>query len=276
MISERFPKLLEKSRLFEFQHTKLIENNTINNKLLDILINYFITYITYFDLSDEFVSNKHMEFLSEYQVHLKEFKKTGRYPSQYIDNIKKERVDYDIPLLCSTFLSYHRYHIFETLYDKINIKKNESIGVIGVGSGIELMVLNDWSNNIFAYDLDIGTFIQTTFPDVNFYEKHFSYEPEKSYDKIILIELLEHLEDYESLLIHVMKSLKSNGRIHFTTAVNIPQFDHLYNFELNDKNLESCILNNGFEIEYKLDLPHNYIVNVDAYNCYYIIRRSNL
>ena len=276
MISERFPKLLEKFRLFEVQHTKFIENNTINNKLLDILINYFITYITYFDLSDEFVLNKHMEFLIEYQVHLKEFEKTGRYPSQYIDNIKKERIDYDIPLLCSTFLSYPRYHIFETLYDKINIKKNESIGVIGVGSGIELIVLNNWSNNIFAYDLDIGTFIQTTFPDVNFFEKHFSYEPKKSYDKIILIELLEHLEDYENLLIHVMKSLKPNGRIHFTTAVNVPQFDHLYNFELNDKNLESCILNNGFEIEYKLDLPHNYLVNVAAYNCYYIIRRSKL
>ena len=275
MIAKRFQKLLENSRLFELQYTKLVENNTIDNIVLDLLINYFVTYINYFDLSDELVSDKHMEFLSEYKIHLREFEKTGKYPCQIKNYSSKERIDYDIPLLCSTFLSYHRYSIFETLYNKINVKDNESVVVIGVGSGIELKMVNDKSKNIFAYDLEIGTFIKSAFPDVHFFEKHFSYEPKKTYDKIILIELLEHLENYKHLLFEVMKSLKPGGRIHFTTAVNIPQFDHLHNFELNDSNLENCILNNGFEIEYKLDLPHNYKMNVVAYNCYYIIKKTN-
>jgi SAM-dependent methyltransferase len=275
MVALRFNKLLQKSRLFELQHTKLIENNTINEKVLNLLINYFIAYVEYFDLSDELISDKHMEFLNEYKIHLREFEKHGMYPYENNDYSWKKRIDYDIPLLCSTFLAYHRYLIFETLYEKINATDDESILVIGVGCGIELKIVNDKCKNIFAYDLEIGEFIKTAFPSVNFTEKHFCYEPEKSFDKIILIELLEHLEHYKHLLVEVMRALKPSGRIHFTTAVNIPQFDHLHNFELNDKDLESCILNNGFEIEYKLDLPHNYKVNVVAYNCYYIIKKTN-
>jgi len=271
----RFTNMLESSRLFEVQHTKLLENNDIDDKVLDLLTSYFVSYIDYFKLTDEFVADKHMEFLNEYKIHLREFEKTGKYPYDEKLNSTKERVDYDIPLLCSTFLSYHRYRIFETLYNKINVNNNESVLVVGVGPGIELAILKDKSKNIFAYDTDIGDFIKTTFPDVHFFEKYFSYEPGKSYDRIMLIELLEHLEDPEFLLTEAMKSLSPDGRIHFTTAVNIPQFDHLYNFELNDKGLEKCIADNGFEIEYKLDLPHNYLVNVAAYNCYYIIKKND-
>lgn len=271
----RFNELIESSRLFDIQHTKLLEHNNIDAKVLEIITNYFVSYISYFNLSNEQVVDKHTKFLTEYNSHLKEFKKTNQYPSQNQIIVKKERLDYDLVLLCSAFLSYHRYCIIETLYRKINVQVNQSILVVGVGPGIELALLNHKSKNIFAYDTDIGIFIKNTFPEVSFFEKYFVYEPEKLYDYILLIELLEHLEDPEYLLTEAMRSLQDNGRIHFTTAVNIPQFDHLYNFKLNDENLEKWILNNGFKIEYKWDIPHNYLVNVNAYNCYYIIKKNN-
>ena len=271
----RFKKILESSRFFDIQYTELLENNTIDNKILGILTDYFVSYISYFNLSDEQISDKHIEFLNEYRLHLREFEKTHKIPYQNKTNSKKERLDYDIPLLCSSFLTYHRYCIFETLYNKINAGLNQSVLVIGVGPGIELAILKDKSKNISAYDTDIAAFIKTTFPEVHFSEKHFVYEPDKLYDKILLIEMLEHLENPGILLTDVMKSLKPHGRIHFTTAVNIPQFDHVYNFELNDKNIENWIAKNDFEIEYKLDIPHNYTIKVNAYNCYYIIKKIN-
>ncbi len=269
----RFKKILESSRFFEIQYTKLLENNTIDNKILGILTDYFVSYISYFNLSDEQISDKHIEFLNEYRLHLREFEKTQKFPYQNKRNSKKERLDYDIPLLCSSFLTYHRYCIFETLYNKINAGLNQSVLVIGVGPGIELAILKDKSEDISAYDTDIAAFIKKTFPEVYFSEKRFVYEPNKLYDKILLIELLEHLGNPGILLTDVMKSLKPHGRIHFTTAVNIPQFDHVYNFELNDKNIENRIAKNDFEIEYKLDIPHNYTIKVNAYNCYYIIKK---
>lgn len=275
MNNPRFKKMLESFRFFDVQHAKLLENNSIDNKVYEILINHFISYINYFDLSDEEIFDKQMEFLNEYKLHLREFEKTNKLPCQNKVNSTKNRLDYDIPLLCSTFLSYHRYRIFETLNNKINIGHNQSVLVIGVGPGIELAILQDKSDNISAYDTDISAFIKKTFPEFHLSEKHFMYEPDKLYDKIILIELLEHLENPENLLIDAMKSLKSNGRIHFTTAVNIPQFDHLYNFKLNDINIIKWIVKNGFKIESKLDIPHNYPISVNAYNCYYVIKKIN-
>ena len=46
----------------------------------------------------------------------------------------------------------------------------------------------------------------------------------------------------------------------------------MYNFELNDENIENWVVKNDFEIEYKLDIPHNNTIKVNAYNCYCIIK----
>ncbi len=270
----RFKKLLENYRFFDIHYSKLLENPSIDYKLLGILISNFVSYVNYYNLSDEQIYDKHMFFLNEYNMHLKEFEKTNKYPYQTRVSFRKKRIDYDISLLCSAFLTHHRYCIFKTLYNRINARRDQSVVIIGIGPGIELSILKDKSDNIFAYDTDISKFIRDAYPKVYFFKNDFVHENNKMYDKIVLIELLEHLKDPSNLLTAAMRSLKSNGRIHFTTAVNIPQFDHLYNFELNDSNLEKWILSNNFEIVYKLDIPHNYLINTNTYNCYYIIKRA--
>jgi len=244
----------------------------VNEHVLKTLTDYFFSYLDFYGLSDEKASEIHMSFLAEYHNHLIEFSKTLNYPYQNNIFLEKERLAYDIPLLCSSFLSYHRYLIFETLYSRINIEQGQKVLVIGVGPGIELAFLNPKLADIFAYDKDISSFIIKKFPSVVFNSKLFRYDSNHSFDKIILIELLEHLENPHQLLLDAIKSLTKNGRIHFTTAVNIPQFDHLYNFMLNDVRLENFITEHDCEIEYKLDIPHPYKVKVDAYNCYYIIK----
>ena len=71
-----------------------------------------------------------------------------------------------------------------------------------------------------------------------------------------------------------MNSLIPGSRIHFTTAVNISQFYHLVNFKLNDNDFEEQILKANFEIEFRLEIPHNYPMQVEAYNGYYIINKK--
>ena len=71
-----------------------------------------------------------------------------------------------------------------------------------------------------------------------------------------------------------MNSLIPGSRIYFTTAVNISQFDHLVNFKLNDNDFEQQILKANFEIEFRLEIPHNYPMQAEAYNGYYIINKK--
>jgi hypothetical protein len=271
-VHPRLKTILENDRFFDVQFSKLIEQNEINNNILEILINHFVNYIEYFNLSDQEICKIHLEFLTEYRTHLKEFEKSNTYPFQSNIKIFKERINYDISLLCSSFLTYQRYKIVETLFNNINIHEHQNVLSVGIGPAIEIAALQNKTKNIYAYDTSISEFVKNTFSDFQFFEKEFTYESNKLYDYILLIEILEHLENPFQLLYFSMQSLKPDGRIHFTTAVNVPQFDHLYNFDLNDKEIENCLLNNNFEIELKLNIPHNYSLNVEAFSCYYIIK----
>lgn len=275
MISEkRLNQFLNTSRLFGFQFQELTENHEVNAAVINILLEHFFAYKNYNGLSDQQISDIHMNFLIEYNKHLNEFAKTGKYPFQHNYTQIKDRLSYDIPLLCSSFLSKQRYTIFETLYNKLNSITGKDILVVGVGPGIELALLNHELNNINAYDLNISTFITDRFHSSKFTKGLFNYTPLKTYDIVLLIEILEHLENPFQLLSDSIKSLSKDGAIHFTTAVNVPQFDHLYNFSVNDETLENFIRENNCKIEYKSAIPHNYKVNIEAFNCYYVIKKQ--
>ncbi|MFQ3676004.1 MAG: hypothetical protein SNJ64_05630 [Endomicrobiia bacterium] len=90
----------------------------------------------------------------------------------------------------------------------------------------------------------------------------------------MLIEILEHLENPQKLLSDAIKSLSSTGFLHFTISVNIPQFDHIINFELNDPRILNWVNESGGEIVYQEEIAHNYQSKTEAYNCYYIVKKK--
>lgn len=130
--------------------------------------------------------------------------------------------------------------------------------VVGVGSGLELVLLRNKFKNIDAYDLSISDFCKDKFSDLNLYEKKFSPRFRLKYDAIYAIELLEHLECPYEILSNFSQSLKKNGRLIVTTIRNVPQFDHLYNFS-NEYEFEKNVKNLGFDILQKEVTKHNYV-----------------
>ncbi|MEO1438388.1 MAG: hypothetical protein AAFV80_22805, partial [Bacteroidota bacterium] len=105
-------------------------------------------------------------------------------------------------------------------------------------------------------------------------EELFTFTPGVNFDHLYMIELLEHLSDPFSLLSEAMNTISDKGTISFTTAINIPQFDHLYNFEVADKKLEQFIHEKGFHLATKVYIPHENLKGLEAANCYYEIKRG--
>jgi 2-polyprenyl-3-methyl-5-hydroxy-6-metoxy-1,4-benzoquinol methylase len=81
---------------------------------------------------------------------------------------------------------------------------------------------------------------------------------EIKYDAILLIEVLEHLAKPQSLVSQAAKSLTEYGRMFLTTAIDIPQFDHLYNFIPGE--IINMLGSNGLQVDSIVEVCH--IVNL--------------
>jgi len=214
----RFQKLIQGNRFFEVQHDSLIEQHDVDQSVLRALIDYFFCYVDHHSLTNDDIYEKHLAFLHEYSAHVKLFAESNAYPHESGIVITKSRIDYDVPLLCSTFLSYPRYCIFETFVRRCNTGLTDGVLVIGVSTGLELFLLQEKASNILAFDTQIGNFARQQFPNVAFSESPFSFNPHQQFKNIVMIELLEHLAEPIVLLVDAMKSLRVGGSIHFTTV----------------------------------------------------------
>jgi 2-polyprenyl-3-methyl-5-hydroxy-6-metoxy-1,4-benzoquinol methylase len=134
---------------------------------------------------------------------------------------------------------------------------------IGCGPGIEIELVKGKTQSLTAYDLDIDPFLSHAHPSVDFCNTFFDGSGDARYDTIYLIEILEHLSDPLALLESCKKVLAPNGRLHLTTATNLPQFDHRYNFEPSH------------ETRFKEDIEHAYMTtDIEARNRYYVLGSS--
>ena len=120
--------------------------------------------------------------------------------------------------------------------------------------------MKDRYKSIDAYDIELDKFCFSNHGEVNFYEMEFKGSAVKKYNDVYIIELLEHVNKPYALLKDVGDSITSEGRIIITLAVNIPQFDHIINFD--DKELfRKKIDELGLYIEYEKMIEHQYIMN---------------
>ena len=191
-------------------------------------------------------------FQSQYSKDLESFNTVRDYRSVVRDQFSISREDYDIALILSVMVSVPRCKIMQAI---ANFTPDEDLLVVGVGSGLELSFLKE-GRNFHAYDLALSEFVQCRFPYVSFHTEEYVSADEK-YSAFLAIELLEHIEDPYPLLGVLLDSLVPGGHGMFTTCLNLPQFDHLYNFE-DEREVEAFINAHGCRLVDKTTLPHRY------------------
>lgn len=203
----------------------------------------------------------------------KVFESKGEYSfKNYSDVVNIDREIYNLSLLISFVVANHRYEILDELkqFLKMEVQTPKTILSVGVGTGYEMKVMRDylpqWS--IEAYDVsaesisyarDLLKFYNCS--DQGLLESHFPLEEKagvgafkSKFGKIVLCEVLEHLENPEQAIKNLAEALHPAGRIFLTMAVNIAQEDHIYLYASADQAREQ-VLRSGLQIEKELVTP---------------------
>ena len=264
-------KFIENIRLFSI----LVEGVRFHNiELKKYLAAYINKYIKFKNLSAKDLESNYESFLEQYLNDIKYFLETKKYPAispEYAHKVN--RTQYDIALLLSTLLSQHRFDLMHEVWRCAN--EYDKGLVIGCGIGLEIELIKHKYKELDAYDLSVDSFCYQTHPKVNFYEEEFLGQKEKIYNDIYIIELLEHVKEPYNLLKDALKVLNISGRIIITLAIDIPQFDHVYNFNNLDQ-FNSAINDLGLYVEYDHFVEHKSLLNKlkTSSNIFMILRRK--
>jgi 2-polyprenyl-3-methyl-5-hydroxy-6-metoxy-1,4-benzoquinol methylase len=247
---------LSEVRLFEILYEDV---NFYDEDVHHILLNYINKYIKFKNISKQEFNFHYENFLKQYSKDIKAYLTSNIYPAvQNGITYNITRVEYDVTLLLSTILTQHRYDIMSEIYKQLN--PNSNALVIGSGIGIELELIKESYKKIAAYDVEIDEFCNYSHVNVNFNENEFRGHSNIEYNDIYIIELLEHIPKPYDLIAKAQRRLTINGRILITLAVNIPQFDHIINFDNFDNFLKNIKKMNLY-IEYKKEIKHKSIVS---------------
>lgn len=269
-------QLVTENRLISSLYEQMVASPHYDKQLHAILEEYTMAYLVEKSGEHRVFDEIYFNFIRSYNKDMKTFVKTRKYPLE--TSASKEtlsRYEYDIILLFSCLFSEHRFRIMQLINEQSSIA-NCGL-VIGCGPGLEIELVKKNIQKLYAYDLSINEFLLTKHPTVHFKEAYFKGEDDNiRYDSIYLIELLEHLSEPYVLLQQCQKVLSENGRIFLTTATNIPQFDHLYNFEASHQDFEKKIQNMGLSIAFVEDIPHKFItLDIGAKNRFYILVKAS-
>lgn len=273
-----FEGLLKASRKLELEYELATTNASESAaRVMSAAANFLEGYAAFNHITQETALDSYLRTNHRYVHDIQMFIATGRYPLE-IDSKQWDidRTDYDLSLILSILMAPHRRAIME------EIGKTSALGrplVIGVGSGIELGFIHA-ADGGDAYDLYINGYARQAYPQWNFHEE--LYRPSgHRYEAIYAIELIEHLAEPYAFVADCHESLKPGGRVITTTASNVPQFDHRYNF-VSDEDFERQVDALGFELESKRVITHEYgLMNIrasnvfSARNVFYVFRKKN-
>jgi hypothetical protein len=261
-------------RRLRIDYKKLLNHSSANKKLINTVNNYLKDYSDYYNLRPVEILQYYNDFSTRYYSDIKNFKLNGKYPFQLGLNNPINRISYNIFLILSIVVCIHRHRIMVNLI-KYSEGMKGKILIIGLGSGVELEFLSaiDSCMEIDAYDINVDNFVKDRFNKIfNIKENKFMGK-DGFYDYIIAIELLEHLEKPYDFLSMCYNSLNEKGYMVTTTATDVPQFDHLYNFK-NDNEFDENIKAIGFTISAKENISHNYMIkNIDAKNTWCVLNK---
>lgn len=275
--TEFFKGLLGTSRKleleYEFAAAKASESEA---RVLSAAEKYLEDYAAFNHISRETALESYLKTNHRYVRDIQTFIATGKYPLE-IDPQPWElgRTDYDLSLIISILMAPHRCVIMEEIA-KVSFPGRPL--VIGVGSGVELGFIHAPEEGD-AYDLYINSYARQAYPQWNFHEEWF-HPSGPRYGAVYAIELLEHLAEPYAFIADCRESLASGGRFVATTASNVPQFDHHFNF-VSDEEFENRMGELGFVMESKRLIPHKYaLMNIraenvfSARNVFYVFRKK--
>ncbi len=215
---------------------------------------------------------KRSEVLRTLQV---EFEKTGRYRAARCAEVAAiDREQYNLALLLSFICTSHRFDILENLVRFLRMPcsaPTQEVLSIGYGTGYELKLVfqempgwrllafdNSPDSHQYASDL-LGFF---GYPTSGLRQEFFPLDPailigapyRERFGKVILCELLEHLDD-PALALRAMRAvLHPEGLLFCTMAVKIAQEDHVYLYHSADEARDQ-VMKCGFEIVEEILAP---------------------
>ena len=120
----------------------------------------------------------------------------------------------------------------DLIFRKMSPKNTDIVIDIGCGVGDYTKEIHKVSKNVTGIDIAIGT-AKSRYPYINFLESDCNKAipvASDSIDKIISVNLIEHLIDPERFLFECKRILKPNGKIALTTA-NLDFILHSYFFD---------------------------------------------
>lgn len=228
-------------------------------------------FLAFHDVAPEATADAYTGFLGDYSKDLKAFRETGSYPLAL--NEKREApptLAYHIALLFSTLCYAPRFDIMRLFKQSVVPAKRAVF--VGCGPGLELTLSKGTFEQVDAFDPGLDGFLPSLFADVSFHTDYFDSTSGILCDAFVMIELLEHLEDPYALLAECANVANEGARVYLTTATDIPQFDHLYNFPRDHADFEQKVRDLGFGVELKKDVPHAFKKSdVSALNTYYVL-----
>jgi SAM-dependent methyltransferase len=233
--------------------------------------NDIFDFLNHKEAADAFeVYVKRSEVLRTLQV---KFEKTGRYRASRCAEVAPiDREQYNLALLLSFICTSHRFDILESLvrFLRMPCSAPREVLSIGYGTGYELKLVfqempgwrplafdNSPDSHQYASDL-LGFF---GYPADGLRQEFFPLDPanwigayRERFGKVILCELLEHLDD-PTLALRAMRAvLHREGFLFCTMAVNIAQEDHVYLYHSADE-ARNQVMECGFEIVEEILAP---------------------
>ena len=257
-------------RIFYIHHFFYNSLNHDQKKLYKKIDNFLKLYSKFNYLNKNKIVKEYFEFIDNYIIDCKNFNKTEKYPYQINKRKKIKRISYELALIISCLLTPQRFSIMEEIY---KLKKLKKTLFIGAGTGLEIYLIKDKLKDFIVYDISSSKFIYEIVEKKKFKKKLYNFS-ETKFDTIFTIEFLEHLKKPYKFLKQIYLSMKINSQLICTTAKNIPQFDHLYNFK-SSIDFEKKVKKIGFKIIYSNKINHQYDMrNIKSNNVFYILKRS--
>lgn len=193
-----------------------------------------LAYAQAHQLSPSSIIAAYDKFSRLFAGHLEHFRQHRQYPLEYAPPVAMDRITYDVSLLLSCLVNTARFRITEKLLQNLALHADKpDVLVVGCGAGIELEIIQQSAHDhhVTAYDTNLGQFVRKRFSGFDLREQNFDNScPANSVDVVLAIEILEHVDNPTTLMEYISKVLKPGGICFCTTATDLPQFDHRFNF----------------------------------------------
>ncbi len=224
-------------KLYEYTINKLNKSfatKYISKKIIDKEFGEQICKMVYDSAIQDFI-----DYSEEFLMYQLKLEAEGKYKfDTQIDAYKDFNWKrYLNGLLFSHSFWINHYKIFQFFIDFCDSKKTGRIVDVPIGTGIylsEFIKRNPkWVGE--GYDISKEAVMFSQNLNTSIITQKDIFDIKERYDKIICSELLEHLENPETLLIKLSDMLEDDGEIFFVTAIWAAAQDHIYLFKNVDE-----------------------------------------